>query len=153
MKTIIKEITDYATSVANGSENVKPGTPTRFTEACTSGDRIWQGDLGLTISTSVPKGYVRITAAEFMKGNRMQLVHGTNKGSMHCIDSFDGVEIHVPQDWSAESLVGPFLVLSKERTVTHPTHGDVTIPSGFSVSCTYQREYDAEQKRERRARD
>lgn len=150
---MIKEITDYATNIANGSEEVKAGTPTRFTEASTKGDRIWQGDLGLTILESVPKGYVKVSAGEFIKKNNLQLVHGTNVGSMHCIDSLSGVEIYIPNNWNSEDLAGPFLILSKERTITHPKHGDVTIPSGFSVGCNYQREYDVEQKRERRARD
>ncbi|MCP4124603.1 MAG: hypothetical protein GY751_22905 [Bacteroidetes bacterium] len=151
---MIGEITQFAERIANGEETVTPGTPTRFTEASTIGDRIWQGDLALTIMPKTsPKNYKKISQKDFLKINNLQLVHGSNKGSKHCIDSLEGVEINIPEDWNAESLDGPFLTLTKERTVTHPVHGDVTIPAGFSVACTYQREYDTEQRRERRARD
>ena len=149
----IKEIVDYASSVADGSENVKPGTPVRFTEASTINDRIWQGDLAITIKSVKPKSYQFIDSNEFINLNGYQMVHGSNQGSKHCIDSFDGVKMYIPNEWNEESLQGPFLILTKERTITHPKHGDVTIPANFCVQITYQREYDEEQKRERRARD
>lgn len=149
----IKEIVDYASKIADGSESVKPGTAVRFTEASTVNDRIWQGDLAITIKSVVPKSYRLISSNEFIKLNNNQMVHGSNQGSKHCIDSFDGVEMYIPNEWNEESLQGPFLILTKERTITHPKHGDVTIPANFCVQITYQREYDEEQKRERRARD
>jgi hypothetical protein len=97
----------------------------------------------------VPSNYVEYKNIP----KNLQLVHGSNVGSMHCLDSMDGVKMYAPNDWNEESLQGPYLILSKERTITHPKHGDVTIPAGFSVQCTYQREYDKEQQRERRTRD
>lgn len=153
--SVIKEIENFVKSVAHGSEFVSHGVPIRFTEASTSGDRIWQGDLALTIRSKVPKDYVEARSGEEGRSlsSSLQLVHGSNVGSMHCLDSLDGVKLFFPKRWDEESLRGPFFILSKERTVTHPKHGNVTIPAGFSVQCSYQREYDAEQKRERRAKD
>jgi hypothetical protein len=149
--SVIESIKSFVQKTAVSSEYVRHGVPVNFTEASTSGDRIWQGDLALTIRNKVPKGYV---SAEFSKlSKNLQLVHGSNVGSMHCLDSTEGVELFIPADWNEESLKGPFFKLAQERTVTHPKHGNVTIPAGFSVQCSYQREYDAEQKRERRARD
>ncbi len=50
-------------------------------------------------------------------------------------------------------MVGPVLVLSQDRVVTHPTHGDVALLAGSVVECHYQREFDAELRRERRVAD
>lgn len=144
----IKEIVEHAAKIKNGEhDKVQPGQPLQFSEACTVNDRIWQGDLALTISDSVPEGYVKLDKLV------QKLVPGDNVGARHVLDSLDGVEMYVPKEWNEESLIGPYLILTKDRTVTHPVHGDVTIPAGFSVHCTYQREYDKEQERERRARD
>ncbi len=129
-------------------EEVRAGQPLRFSEACTTNDRIWQGDLALTITDgSIPDTHVKADKPT------VQLVKGNTIGARHCLDSLEGVDMYVPTEWTEESLVGPILVMNKERSVVHPIHGDVTVPAGFSVSCTYQREYDEEQKRERRARD
>ena len=142
------EIQKFVESIARGDEEVKPGMPLRFTEASTVNDRIWQGDLAITIAEdSVPEGYVK------QENVNLQLVPGNNIGSKHCLDSADGVECWLPENFDETSLNGPFLRLSCERTVTHPVHGDVTIPSNFCVNISYQREYDLEQARERRARD
>lgn len=130
-------------------EAVRPGLPFRFTEAATIGDGVWQGDLGLEIVAAVPADYVKA------KKKSRQLVPGNTRGSKHCLDSLDGVELFYAPAWpaSAESLQGPAFVLTKERTVTHPVHGDVTIPAGFTVLCRYQREFDSELRRERRNAD
>jgi hypothetical protein len=113
------------------------------------GDCIWQGDLGLVIvaDKKPPKGYVKPNKAT------VQLVPGNTVGSKHCLDTLDGVEMYVPNEWNEETLDGPFLMVNKEVNVLHPTHGTVTIPAGFNVQCYYQREYDRELERERRARD
>lgn len=145
---IIEEMQQFVQKIVNNEhETVRPGQPVRFTEACTSGDRIWQGDLALTIVNKIPSNY------RLQKNPSNQLVVGNTEGAKHCLDSLDGVKLYLPKNWNEESLQGPTLVLSKERTILHPTHGHVTIPAGFIVHCTYQREYDKEQERERRARD
>ncbi len=149
--TAIEKIQRTTKRIANGKDpRVKPGQPERFTAAATVGDSIRQGDLYVTIWEAVPADYVRI---EKPKEIDKQLVPGNTVGAKHCLDSLDGVELYRPQNWTEESLEGPFLRLTKERTVIHPTHGHVTIPAGFGAICDYQREQDQEEKKERRARD
>lgn len=132
-------------------ESVHPGQDAEFTEACVPGDAIWQGDLCLKIMETVPGGMILL---ENPSEEDRQLVPEGGEGSRHKLASLEGVELYRPADWpNEESLVGPCFKLSKANTVTHPRHGDVKIPSGFTVGCFYQREFDAEQKRERRARD
>lgn len=145
----IEEIVAYANKVKNHEcENVYPGMAIRFTEASTVNDRIWQGDLALTITDSIPEGYKKVS-----KGFTGQLVHGNNQGAKHCLKTLDGVDVYIHDSWNQESLDGPCLVVNKECTIIHPVHGHVTIPAGFIVNCSYQRELDTELARERRARD
>lgn len=151
MTTAIEKIQRHAKRIASGKDpKVKPGSPICFTEACTPGDVCRQGDLYLEIVAAVPQGLLRVDS---LRDADRQLVPGNTQGAKHCLDSLAGVEIHRPKVWNEESLDGPCLVLSEERTVLHPTHGAVTIPAGFTVQCHYQREFDAEQQRERRSRD
>lgn len=151
MSTTIERITKHAKRIASGKyEQVKPGQRVRFTEAATTNDTIRQGDLYLTIVDAVPKNYAKV---EKPKAADKQLVPGNTTGARHCLDSLAGVTLYRPEKWSEESLDGPCLVLSKARTVEHPIHGAVEIPAGFTVLCRYQREFDSEQRRERRARD
>ena len=84
-----------------------------------------------------------------------QLVPGNTQGAKHCLASLSGVKLYRPTAWGPnyDGLHGPALELSKPATITHPTHGDVTIPAGSTVLCHYQREWDQEQKRERRNAD
>ena len=144
---MIKEIIQHADNIKNNKEKVYPGMPLRFSEACTENDRIWQGDLALTITNKIPKGYTE------KKDFNLQLVPGNTIGAKHCLDSKEGVKAYFPPEWDEDSLDGPILVLTEERQVLHPVHGNVTIPAGFTVNCTYQREFDAELRRERRAMD
>ncbi len=149
--TAIERVEKHAKRISNREhETVKPGQPFRITEAASVGDGCWQGDLGIEVVAKVPQGYVRI---EKPKVADKQLVPGNTQGSKHCLDSLRGVQVYRPSDWSEESLAGPCLVLMEERTILHPTHGAVTIPAGFTVLCRYQREWDKEQAKERRARD
>lgn len=129
---------------------VMPGRPERFTDAAQAGDVIAQGDLYLMIVDGVPADYKRVPKAKTID---RQLVPGNTIGARHCLDSLVGVALYRPEKWDGEDLRGPCLVLTKERTILHPTHGDVTIPAGFTVLCGYQPEFDAEERKERRARD
>lgn len=131
-------------------DTVSPGQPSSFTAACVPGDAIDQGDLRLVVVNEVPLGWEEVTHP---KGGDRQLVPGNTKGSRHCLDSLDGVNLFLPKEWNEESLNGPCFVVTKERVVLHPVHGAVTIPAGFTILCRYQREYDKELKKERRARD
>lgn len=144
----MSEILDYAQQIKAGElEQVRPGMPLRFTEACQDNDRIWQGDLALTVCSKCPQNYVLADKPA------LQLVPGTTQGSKHCLEDLDGVTVYLPKEWNDESLVGPWLSFSKEKTIVHPTHGPVTVPAGMSVLCTYQREWDKELQKDRRARD
>lgn len=155
MLTEIEKIQRHAKRIANGKDpKVRPGMPFRFTEACTVNDCCWQGDLGIVIAGDAdshpPAGYLMVVSRTELD---RQLVPGNTQGAKHCLDSLNGVTLYRPQQWTEESLEGPFLQFTEERTILHPTHGPVTIPAGFSVQCHYQREWDRELAKERRARD
>jgi len=131
-------------------ESIEHGKPERLSEAMTDNEFFAQGDLNIGPISQIPEGYKRVeqpTPAD------RQLVKGETVGSKHCLTSLQGVEIYHPDDWTEESLLGPVLVFRQEGTITHPTHGDVIVPAGMTVQIGYQREYDAEQRRERRSRD
>lgn len=145
---VVRRMVQYAASIAaHECETVKPGEPVRFTEAATVNDRIWQGDVSITVTEDrVPDGYLPVDTL-------VQLVPGNTIGAKHCLDGKEGVEMYLPSNWSEESLQGPWMRLSLERTILHPVHGSVMIPSGFCVRIGYQREHDRELQRERRAAD
>jgi hypothetical protein len=144
----IEKITRRAARIANGNDKIVPGQAARLSEAACCGDGARQGDLYLKIVSQPPANYA------LCKKPSLQLVPGNTEGAKHCLDSLDGVTVYLPPQWGeAESLLGPCLVLAKERTVVHPVHGDVTLPAGNTVLCGYQREWDAEQRAERRNAD
>jgi len=152
MTTIIDEMIEYTDRVNMGMEKVSPGMEASFTSACVPGDTIWQGDLAIVIVEDViPDNFIAVSKSK-VKFNG-QLVPGSNSGARHCIADLSSATIYIPKEWNEESLDGPFLRLKKDTTITHPVHGDVKIPSCFSVRLYYQREYDKEQERERRVRD
>lgn len=149
----IETMTERMNAIVAGSDpQVKPGQPERFTTAAVAGDAIRQGDLYIMVIDSMPKGYAKIANQKFTEQHR-QLVPGNTQGAKHCLDSLEGVQMWHPNNYGEESLNGPCLKLSQERIIQHPTHGSVTIPAGMMVQCFYQREYDAEQQRARRAAD
>lgn len=149
--TAIDKIVDHAQRIAKGEHaRVHPGQPMRYPEAAAVGDCGWQGDLGLTLIDAVPSGYVKI---EQVTHNDLKLVPGTTQGSRHCLDSARGVTMYRPENWPNSGMLGPVFVATEDRVVEHPTHGNVTIPAGMMIQCTYQREWDAEQRQERRNAD
>ena len=132
------------------SEQIRQGVPYRISEAADVGSGVWQGDLGIEIIEQVPRDYtvvVRPTA------ENLKLVPGDTRGSRHILDSHDGVSMFRKADWGPESLDGPCLIVDQERTIEHPVHGAVIIPAGFTVRCRYQRVWDEEKKKARRAAD
>lgn len=144
----IEKIVNHAKAISKGQiKTVMPGKPLTFSDACTVNDRIWQGDLALTISDKVPNDYELTTKPS------VQLVKGNNEGAKHCLDSLNGVKMYTPIGWNEESLIGPYLKLTEDRVILHPKHGNVSVKAGSEVHCTYQRELDHELARERRARD
>lgn len=153
---VIDEMTSYTQRVRDGLEKVRPGMPAAFTTACIPGDAIWQGDLCIAISEAetAPENFIPLAEFETSKNVKLngQLVPGSNTGARHCLQG-STAEVFMPADWSEESFTGPFLKAKSETCITHPVHGNVTIPAGFCVQLYYQREWDKEQQRERRARD
>jgi len=151
--TEIDVIEKHAENIRNGlDEKVKPGMEVCFTEGCVEGDAIWQGDLLLVIAGEfAPEGFVKNPAQE----NNHQLVPGNTTGAKHCLQNLSGVEVLYPKDWNEDSLVGPFISVKAGSTavIEHPVHGNVVIPGGFNTQCYYQKEYDKEMEKERRAKD
>lgn len=130
-------------------ETVKPGQRV-YMDALSVGDGVWQGDLGIMVVDRIPNGYKRVDDVR----DAHQLVPGNTEGAKHCLDSMDGVELYRPANWgTGESLDGPAFKTTKERTIEHPKHGHVVVPSGMIVRCGYQREIDSETRRERRNAD
>lgn len=155
-ETVIDRITAHATQIAAGDGPVHPGQPAVLNEAAAVGDAVWQGDLLIEVVDAVPDEYVRSRPMTI-------LVPGNTQGARHSLDALVGVDqFCVPNGWlgtdgfpapAYEGLDGPAFVLTQERTITHPVHGDVTIAAGHTIRCSYQREWDAEQARERRNAD
>jgi hypothetical protein len=135
----------------NQDPEVRPGQTERFTEGCVAGDYCRQGDMYIILSEKkVPKGYIKVT--DKSQAN-LQLVPGNTKGAKHCLDSWDGVEMYRKKDWGPDSLDGPFLVLTKDRTVGHDEHGTICLLAGQSYDIGYQRERDMLAAMERRRLD
>jgi hypothetical protein len=152
MSAGIVNVMNHQKTIAEGKGKVHPGQPMRFAESASVNDTIPQGDLYLRIADEVPSNFTKVKSTV----ENAKLVPGTTKGSKHILDSLDGVEVYHPPGFNLkdyEGLQGPMLVLTKERTVTHDEHGNVTIPAGFTVDCFYARVYDEELKRERRNAD
>jgi hypothetical protein len=158
MTFTIEDVVAHAESIADGShDTVRPGMDMSFSEASAEGDMIWQGDLGIGITSGgVPEGYVKVDKMDVLYLTNLCLVPGQDEtiGSKHCLESDKGVEVWIPSVWNEESLEGPYLRISNGIKITHPVHGDVSVPDCFEeVQIVYQREWDAELARERRAAD
>ena len=148
--SVIEKIQKHAEKIRNGEhDKIGPGVPVTMSNALVAGEGVAQGDLNIIVADAVPRDYVLIEK----QSNDKQLVPGNTVGAKHCLDSLSGVNLYRPEKWSEESLDGPCLVLTQERTILHPTHGAVTVPAGMTVVCHYQREWDRELANERRARD
>lgn len=144
---VIERIENEAASIR---EKLGPGNALHVSAACDVGEGPWQGDLGLKIIAELPK-----TGFKPAPAGSTRLVPEGGEGSRHMIADANTVELYYPEGWSNkyEGLVGPVFKCVKETTITHPTHGHVTFDAGVMVQCRYQREYDAELRRERRNAD
>lgn len=143
-------------------EKVVPGQPADM-RACSAGDAVWQGDLGLVVladneqdaerAIGELQDYAEVTHVDEL---HRQLVPGNTQGAKHCL-SHTSVRMFHPSGWGVEdtidSLRGPVFLAMEDVTVEHPTHGHVHVPAGMAVMCVYQREWDAESRRERRNAD
>jgi hypothetical protein len=145
---IIREIESHAKVLA---EKVSPGMPAVINEAASIGDGVWQGDLGLEVVGRIPDGYVMVKKPSTKD---KQLVPGNTQGSKHVIKDVSTVELWLPKTWpQIDGLWGPCFVAIKETVIEHPTHGPVTIATGHTILCRYQREWDQDQKKSRRNAD
>lgn len=144
-----EQIRSHADLIKSGQHKVKPGQELSFSPAASVGDTIAQGDLYIMVADKMPAEY------ELVEANvaNLQLVPGNTQGARHCLDSFDGVTMYRPKTWTEEDLRGPYLQLTKDRTVLHPTHGPVNLIAGMNYLCGYQKEYDTQERKERRNRD
>lgn len=161
----VQELVKAVASVRDGShESIRMGEPFRFTEACNAswdgGDAVQQGDMVIKlVDKTIPTGYELATKEQLARlvKRGLSLVPGSDdtEGSRHCLDSLEGVTVYLPHTYEDEgNLVGPLLHTTREIKIPHPTHGDVIVPDCFdAVAIGYQREFDLEQKMERRARD
>ena len=159
----IKEIVDTASRIKCGEhEAVKPGQPVIITGAETPDrDGYRQGDIYVKILSeeSFEKLFKQYKEVDLVAEGpaAKQLVPDNTQGAKHCLESLDGVKMARPNGWGPgyDELLGPVFLLPAGGQVTHPVHGPVVNDSGRDVllECLYQRELDAEQKRERRARD
>jgi len=135
-----------------GDGTVQPGQPLNMSAALTADESIAQGDLYLQLLERVPPSYVP-APADF-NGN---LAPHSDVG--HCLSTLNGVDVFLPPTWGQDdNLDGP-VVQTHETPVsvvhgreTHG-HGTVHLPANCIISSYYQREFDAEQKRERRVQD
>ena len=150
--TTIEAIEKHAASIRDGLAKIQPGEPHTISDAAATGDGFAQGDLSIILVDAIPDGYKRIQTPT---DKDRQLVPGNTEGSRHCLDSLDGVELYRHENWNQnyDGLMGPLFRLSKERTITHPKHGDITIPADRCVLTTYQPDYDAETRKTRRNAD
>jgi hypothetical protein len=119
-------------------EMIKSDQTQRFPEAASNGDCFRQGDVYLTFCETIPSGFIK------SKQVQLQLAPGTTKGSRHCLDSGKGVLMYEAKN--GDALQGPIIKTTKERTVTHPEHGNVILPPGI-YNITYQRAYAEELRR------
>lgn len=119
-------------------EEIKSDETQRFPEAASAGDTFRQGDLYIERLEVIPAN------CKEDKNAPLQLAPGTTKGSRHILDGRDGVTIY--QLNTPTALEGPLLRTTKDRTVTHPEHGNVVLPPG-DYQVTYQRAYADELRR------
>mgnify|MGYP007032458515 FL=1 len=152
MTTTIEQIEQHAANIRDGLAKIQPGESHTISDAASTNDGYPQGDLSIILVDAIPDRYKRI---ERPTDKDRQLVPGNTEGSRHCLDSLDGVELYRHEEWNQDydGLMGPAVRLTKERTITHPKHGDITIPDGRIVLTTYQPDYDAETRKTRRNAD
>lgn len=152
---VIDRIVQTCEQVRAGDHELKPGMPVHLTGAESVGDVISQGDFWIIVSDKTPEE-IKADANFKWKPGHVQLVVGNTEGAKHCLNTqyVDMVDVYVPVDWNEESMQGPFLVVKKHGVVIeHPKHGHVHLYKDTVYECLYQKEWDREQKAERRSRD
>lgn len=138
--------------VVKHAESIHPGKPLAFSEAASIYDAIWQGDVGIILwGDSPPEGYKQVKPQRCLVLGEEE---SSTVGSKHCLRAdFSKVQMFIPTNIVEGDLRGPYFVCSEPCVIEHPVHGDVSILADTPVLIRYQREYDEELKRERRAKD
>ncbi|TWT57205.1 hypothetical protein KOR42_05630 [Thalassoglobus neptunius] len=152
MSTATKDAASVINEQESHLESIEHGKPERLSEAATEKDYFPQGDVYFGVVNSKPTGYEPGKPVS-------QLAVGNTQGQRHCLDCVEGVEMYFPggvKNWQRgrSGLLGPvFRCPTRDVTVVHPTHGDLTIPKGMMIQTVYQRNWDEQLKAEARARD
>ena len=119
------------------------------------GDVVRQGDLYITCLDGEPPGGVPA-------GTR-QLAPGTSRGARHIVEG-DCDVFRVSDEEAVAALrrvvpgadgfqfVGPVIRARGPVTITHPEHGDRTLPGEACYLVTYQRSWSAEERARERMR-
>lgn len=126
-------------ALRNHLESIKNDDPHVF-EHMDVGDMWAQGDVGIMRIELIPKGVTEI------KNPSAQLAPGSTQGSRHIIADMAGVRMFSIAD--ATALDGPIVDCKSAMTITHPEHGDVTVPAG-TYAIVYQRAFADELKRQK----
>jgi hypothetical protein len=135
MKTLTAE--KEFTRIQRHAENIRNDEP-HAVETASAGDMWAQGDIGLVCLASVPKG------ATLVANPSAKLAPGTTQGSRHILSDMTSVRLHRLKD--ATPLDGPVIDAPRGCTVTHPEHGDVSLPPGV-YGVIYQRAFADELRR------
>lgn len=140
-------------------EKVQPGMPQHLTSAHDVNDGVWQGDLAIVKHDgTIPSHYKLV---EHPTDQDRQLVpKGGGPGSHHRLKSLNGVKIYRPEQWGKNPIdtEGPIVIFDRPNAIVHESgtshpHGTVHIDDPMAISCTYQRNWNAEQREARRAAD
>jgi hypothetical protein len=113
------------------------------------GDVVRQGDLYITCLEGEPPGG--------RPAGTRQLAPGTTRGARHVVEG-DCDVLEVPDAAAITALrrvipradagqfVGPLIRARGPVTITHPEHGDRTLPGDACYLVTYQRSWNAEER-------
>lgn len=157
MSTALEKLNGVRDLIQSGDGPVQPGQPLAFTPAAQAGDCIHQGDLTFVVLDSIPEGF------SLSERPKSKLAKGNTRGANHILRSVElaengsipwgqtGVDVFY---LSTETMLdGPVLCTKTETEVTHPDHGNVTIPPGMIVQVRYQQNLDEVTREARRSQD
>lgn len=123
--------------VANHAESIRNDDAHRV-ETMSVGDMWAQGDIGFASLAEIPSKAILILRPA------AQLSPGNTQGSRHLVADLSAVKLYSLAD--PTPLDGPIIDAPNGVTVTHPEHGDVTLPPGV-YGVIYQRAFSDELRR------
>lgn len=109
-------------------------------ETMSAGDAWAQGDVAIIALDAVPAD------AMLDESPSAQLAPGNTQGSRHLLDSLDGLRLFARTGGEATPLAGPVIEAERRFSVTHPEHGNVSLPPGV-YQVRYQRAFAEELRR------